>query len=454
MSRMKLTRIALCIVLLAAAIKTLRNGWHGGSMSDFNVYETAATLIRHNLSSEIYDGSDAGIDPQTRLAPPESDFAKQARSMGIPRVMLYVYPPVLADLMVPFTFAGSKHVASIWVVFNVVLLVSFDFLVILLLKVAWRSPAALAIVMGTLTFNPILECLSWGQIVIFLLFLWTLSVFCYARGWRTASAVLLALATAIKLTPVIAVIPLLWWREWRWIRMYTVSLLALFAGAIFINGLETVKDCFLHVLPLMSNGYPSEINFTILSGFGGIYEAYRGVKTLYSTPIPIPQSVLLFAKIINMLCLALAAALLMKRRDQLSRGERTLVLALFAMLSVVISPVSWQHAYTVCLLGLVLLWAEALKTPTRKGYLFLLAFTSLECNWFVLTFTFRYFLHGVLRASSTLIPVSLLLGLIFFRLTALSKPSLLVLSTAANVPEGRHLFKVNGPGEPSLPVNR
>ena len=425
MSRTNLTRIALCIVLVAASLKTLKNGWHGGSMSDFKVYETAATLVRKHLSSKIYDGADSGADPQTRLAPPEGEFAKQARSIGISRVMLYVYPPLLADLMVPFTFVSNRYVASLWIAFNVVLLASFDVLMIRLLKIPWKSPAALAILLGTVTFNPILECLSWGQIVIILLYLWTLSALCYARGWQTASAVLLALATAIKLTPILAVIPMLLWREWRWIKAYTVSLFALLAAAVFINGAHTVQDCFLHVLPLMSSGYPSEVNFTSISGFGLIYEAHRSVNTQYGTSVAIPRTMLLFAKTINLLCLAPAVALLLKRRSQLGPDERILVLALFAMLSVVISPVSWQHAYTVCLLGFVLLWAEALQAHTSKAYLFLLTITSLECNWFVLTFTLRPFLYGLLRASSTFIPIALLLILISYRLAALSKPSAL-----------------------------
>lgn len=55
-------------------------------------------------------------------------------------------------------------------------------------------------------------------------------------------------------------------------------------------------------------------------------------------------------------------------------SDKLMCLALFAMISAPIAPVSWAHAYVVVLPGLVLLWDEALKVrkgPVRIALLFI-----------------------------------------------------------------------------------
>ena len=417
---MKWSKIALVLVLLVCASKALR--WHlPVTLEDFYVYDTAAALVREHRSLLIYNGSDTGADPQTKLAGQDSIFAQEARRIGIPEVRLYVYPPVLADIVVPLSLLSAKEAGRVWFVLNIAALLGIFTLVLSMFHVPLRSLSALAFAVGIATFSPVLSCLRWGQILIVLALLWTIGVYCYLRGYTKTSGVALALATAIKLTPLIVVVPMLLWREWRWLRAYGVGLLVLLALVVTVNGPECLEDCFRHVMPSMSNGYPSLGNHSIISACQILYLALKHGDLYYPLLASIPHAVVVFGKVLDLICLAIGAALLARHRDYRDVYTRASVFTLFAMLSVIVSPVSWDHAYLFCLLGLAVLWAEALRAPVPKGYLILLALSSLELNWFSVTYLLRHFVHGVAFGLTAFSPIAFMVALVYYRLAAIPR---------------------------------
>jgi hypothetical protein len=417
-------RILLGLLLLACSLasflKLKTGGWLEGDLSDFQVYETAAHLVREHRSIDIYSGATAGEDPQKKDANPQSPFSEEARMIGINRVQLYLYPPTLADLLVPLTYLSTKHAGFAWTIINLLCLLSSIGLLIRLLNLPFLHIASPFLILAVFTFHPVLAGLAWGQIVIVMLFLWTLSLYLYARGWKATSAAVLALATAIKLTPIIAILPMIVWCEWRWIRSYLISLIALLIGMLLLNSPQCVKLCFLQIIPEMSNGIAISSNFTILSACGGVYESLMGWGDGKVVPMAIPRAVLLLGKAMNFICLMSAVALVVRSRRFLGVHLRVLTLSLFCALSVILSPVSWQHAYTVCLVALALLWAEVLQTSVSRKYVVLLTLTSFECSWFALSFTFRHFTHGLAFGLTTFVPILLLLFVVLYRLGEMS----------------------------------
>ena len=72
-----------------------------------------------------------------------------------------------------------------------------------------------------------------------------------------------ALATAIKLTPLIVIVPLVAWRDWKSVRAFAVWGIAILGALWAINGGDTLSLYFHHVLPSMSHGIVMLSNKTI-----------------------------------------------------------------------------------------------------------------------------------------------------------------------------------------------
>lgn len=424
----KWAQIALALLLLFSIVKRVqRQG--APHLDDFRVYETAAFLVEQHLSPLMYEGADTGVDPQLRFADPNSSFAKAAQSLGVSQVRLYVYPPVLADLLLPLAFVNAKLAGTLWTALNILALLGFVIIAGLLLRIKLKTIGFLALLIGALTNYPAHDCFEWGQVTLLLLLLWTLGVFFYARRSIPLSAAAFALATAIKLTPAIIVIPFFLWREWRWIRLYALCLAIFFGLALLINGPATVEDYFLHVMPAMSNGNAFPYNRSLITGFQIIYVLLQGADP--NLPYAhIPHGLVLIAKACAFLCLLATTALIARLPRHASTHGRTIVLALLAMLSVAISPVSWPHAYAVCLLPLACLWAEALRGRPSLLYLALLTLCSLELSNFEISFAFFKFLHQHAYPIVTSLAPLCALALVLYRLSRansfLPKPSPLV----------------------------
>ncbi len=417
---MPLRKLALVLVLLVCVSKAALHR-RPSTLEDFRVYDTAAMLVREHHSNLIYDGADGGTDPQLRLADSESAFATTARRIGFDQVRLYVYPPLLADAMVPFTYASVAGAGRLWIAANLLAVVAFALLVRSMLLIPWKSLGLLALLIGTMTYLPVLDCLKWGQVTIFLLFLWTLGVFCYARGWKAASAAAFAVATAIKLTPLIVLAPFLLWREWRWVRYYFMFLLACVGLTCVVNGPGCLTDYFRHVMPAMSNGNSFIANKSLLASFQILYVTLKGGDPTSMTNA-VPKFVSLLGKAAALGFLLAACALVARHAKTSSLQTRRVTLALFAMLSTGVSPVSWEHAYAVCLLALVCLWAEAIRAEIPTGYLVFLTLSSLELSWFLLSFFVLKRVHGVAFGMAIFLTPLSAIGLAIYRLVLGDSP--------------------------------
>jgi hypothetical protein len=75
----------------------------------------------------------------------------------------------------------------------------------------------------------------------------------------------------------------------------------------------------------------------------------------------VPAVVVVLGKVCAAGVMGAAGLLIYNRRGGIKQLDHVMVLALFAMLSVCIAPVTWGHGYSLCFLTLSLLWADALR---------------------------------------------------------------------------------------------
>jgi hypothetical protein len=377
------------------------------SFIDFHVYYTASALAVEHRGNVIYSGSDTGVDPQQRFAAPETAFARKAHQLGLKRVMLYVYPPMLADALTPLTLLPLASAAHAWLALNLVALCLIAFMMTQLLHYKFFSVSGLVLLIALLVSQPVMASLTFGQITIVLLLLWTWGTRLYQRGSATLSAVVFALAAAVKLTPLIVIVPILIWRDLRWLRAFALSGAAMTLIMCLVNTPSALVDYFMNVVPSMSSGIPLHLNESILSSAQCLYLAVLG-EPIDHASMPAPHLIVMVAKLASLLVIAVAGLLVWRHREDLRMSDRSLTLALFAMLSASASPVAWRAAYTVALLALALLWGEALHAGRVNLQVILLAvctvaITSYTNEW-VVEYLMRINFHIAAMLVSLLLP--------------------------------------------------
>lgn len=356
-------QIALILVLLPCILPRIRHCFVSGTLVDFGPYYTAAILARQQQGIGIYNGADTGRNPVDVQADSTTLFAQTARRNGVQIAFLYLYPPILADMLIPVSYFPYVIAGRIWTVFNYAVLPIIALFITKLLRLQWISWGSLFVLMGIFSYSPVLQCIATGNVSILLLLLWACGIFFYMKGWHVASGFAFALATAIKLTPMIIVVPFLMWKEWRVLRAFLLSLLSLAVVTCLVNTPSSLADYFVHVMPHLSRGVLKINNLSISASVERLYAAFHYERI---SPVVVdnpPTAVILLGKACAAALLGTAALLTYSRDSAMRTEDRVMILALLAMLSACIAPVSWQHGYSLCFLAFSLLWFNALREP-------------------------------------------------------------------------------------------
>ncbi|MBE7182088.1 MAG: DUF2029 domain-containing protein, partial [Terriglobus roseus] len=280
------------------------------------------------------------------------------------------------DLLVPLTLVPLETATRVWYLLNIALLALTAVMFAALLGKRLRAGPFALVLFSALCFTPSLQCLTDGQITIALLALWTLALLLYRRGWPVAAGAVFALAAAIKLTPVIVLLPLLIWRQWRALTGFVLSFALLALISLGINGPAALETYVHRVLPAMSGAIPSATNYALPAATQRVVTLLR-VGTVPTNLPPLPSSTIFVGRAASAFVLLAFALLLWRRRRQLLLGDQVLILGLLALLAPVTSPVSWFHAYATAWVAFALLWWDALTRAVPVTFLLLLFFCSL-----------------------------------------------------------------------------
>lgn len=314
-----------------------KGGTSSETGSNFFMYYTAACLVRSHLSAEIYQVIDPNQNPQQLFADPNSVFAQTASSKGISRISLYLYPPTLADLVVPLTALKPAAALRAWNVLECLLIVGLSLILTRMLYVpSWGATVLIAA--GVLFFRPTLNTIHWGQVSLLLAFLLTDGFALYASGRKLMAALLFALAIAIKLEPVVVIVPLIAWRDWKCIRSMAMWGVVLGLGLWAINGSAALNLYFLHQLPAMSNGTSGDVNRSV----GNIFYTYLGAHSFFS------RGLARLVRVVSALILCYAGWLSRVKRGETLTARRQFEMGiLFLLFACCLSPYSWFYNWAV-----------------------------------------------------------------------------------------------------------
>ena len=287
-----------------------------------------------------------------------------------------MYPPLLADLAAPFTATPLPRAAHLWLALNLAFLLLTALLIARLLNLPLRSPCTVLLLLAVLAFTPALLALTLGQITVTLLLLWAAGLLLYRSGYPIAAGAVFALAAALKLTPVLVLLPFLLWRNWRVISGFLSTAFLMAAFCLTVNSPPVVLSYFTRVLPAMSAPTPDYSNYSLSIAVARLWTAVTA-GTIAPYPATLTPSAIHAGKLIAAIVFALALFLIARQGTRPSLRNRLVVLALLSLLAPLLSPVSWFHAYATAFVAFAFLWQEALTNRLHPVLFVLLLVVSL-----------------------------------------------------------------------------
>ncbi len=216
-------------------------------------------------------------------------------------------------------------------------------------RVRWFWPP---LFVAVLLFRPTLDCFFLGQISILLLLLQAAGLYFYFESRTVPAALMFAVITAIKITPLIVIVPLLAFRDWKQLRAFVLALAALLIGICFVNGEGLLRQYVEHVVPSMSAGVVSLQNRNLGTALQIAWQR--------TDQLPALRSISLLGKLLS-LAVICYAGWLSRFTPKSDFARKTAVLMLFFLLGCCLAPVAWRHSYVLAAPALAVLVGRAWK---------------------------------------------------------------------------------------------
>ncbi|NTW98038.1 MAG: DUF2029 domain-containing protein, partial [Oscillochloris sp.] len=179
---------------------------------------------------------------------------------------VFKVPPFYGMFFAPFVLSVGGEVLLLWHrVMNSVLLAG----VALIWLRMWRLPARSSVgaaLLIVLSFRPLFDTMSYGQIDLVLLFILTLTLWALREERDLLAGVLVALATLFKLYPVVLLAFFVIKRQWRGLWGFALGMLIFNGIAVAVMGWEMHRVYLTQVVPNIG-GTTAWIENQTISGF-------------------------------------------------------------------------------------------------------------------------------------------------------------------------------------------
>ncbi len=261
--------------------------------------------------------------------------------------LAFTYPPAALFLFWPFTWLSLDRAEFAWTLMTLFSLSAAVACALSRVTSASRVTIfTLALwlgVLGAAVFEPVQDCLAWGQTSTFLLLLVALDVLVIHKPHR---GVLVGVATAVKLYPGVIILFWLWRREWK-PALTSLASFAITTGVAWFIWPSNSVTFFLHRL---FNG--GELNHfrhrtTAILNSSSVYPFFYRAPFhagSYRLPCAIAASLVVLA-------IGVASAAKLWRQNYEVASLSTLLIT-----SCIISPVAWDHYFAFAPLLLVSAW--------------------------------------------------------------------------------------------------
>ncbi|WP_263356734.1 glycosyltransferase 87 family protein [Acidicapsa ligni] len=334
-------RVILCFAVLFFCVHSLPRTWRTLN-TDFPNYYTAARLAHE------------GYDTSRMYEWPWIEREKDHRGIDIRVIGLLPITPFSTLTAWPVAELEPLVAKHIWIILNVVFLVPIAWMLQSMTRLSYQR-ISLVILLS----YPMYRNLLYGQFYIFLLLLLTAACFSYLRGYRVLAGVLVAIAAACKIFPLLLFVFFLQRRDWRALASATATGLSAIAVSIAVFGVNANRTWLEEILPWVTRGEGLGIYTTTPSISGVLHCLFLSEPQL--NPHPWHDSPLIYALLAPALqMLVLAPAILFIRKGDESKRQILLEWSalLTAALAISTIPASYNFVlmiFPVCVLSSILL---------------------------------------------------------------------------------------------------
>jgi hypothetical protein len=372
---------------------------------DFGAYYVAGKISAEKPPGQLYFNA-VSADGRFVLWDAAPGWQETTSQFGVPKALTFIYPPFFAVLMKPLTFFSYGVAYELWNIFAVLVTIASIWMSSNLGGIRLEANMALILLVGLFSFSPFFQELEVGQISSALLFLCTSGVWLCARRWEGSSAFCFALATMIKITPIVVVPLFVIHRRWKWLAVYGCWMVCFTAISVWQAGWPAHQQ-FLHsVMPSLSCGITTIGNVSVMSFVQELFLGYVPMDWHLSA---LPPLACIASKLVSFVVFGLLVV-----RFYFYRWERDLVrhLTLILLLSLSIAPITWMHHYVIALLPFLYLWGRA--QGRQRDYLLMATVVAVGSNLTGLTIPF-FRNHPVTQLALAGIIPCLTVALVWFR---------------------------------------
>jgi hypothetical protein len=411
---------AVVVLLVVFAANQLAAEWVAfrasahptGSAVDFPGYYVAAKLAgsanprEHQLYYPTRENKEAVLSIS-----PDTEWNQVAHQNGLGDTLNFNAPPIIAALLVPL---GKLPYQLAFMVWNI-LTDFFFFLAIWVCLKLCRAFSPLTLLICTLAgfaFQPFTLTLEKGQFGALLLLTWSAGVLFAEKRQDVLSAFMLALATVVKLTPILAVGVFVLRRRWKWLAAYALWMAILMGIGVWHLGVENHRLYFSR-LSTLSCGVPGPYNYSLTGIVQNTY--YGNILDYAHIPAQVPSGMCVFGKALGFaVYLGVLAFLLKKNRG----GDIVWDMVVTSLIVLLIAPFTWRHYYVLEILPLMFAWfrLQAGRFWRPGGVLFVAIICTLVAGTrypdylqtHLANGPVRVFLVGLLPLSALILMVTLL----------------------------------------------
>src|ERR1700677_3406635 len=330
------------MAILYLGLHTMPRAW-GKLNTDFPNYYTTARLAHEGYdTTRVYEW--VWLQRQ-----------KDHSAIDIPAIGLILITPFSTLAMWPITGLPALAAKHVWMLVNLALLIPPCWMMRSMTGLTYQR---LALVLA-LSF-PLHRNLLYGQFYVFLLVLIVAACWAYLRELYVLAGILVAVAAACKVFPVLFFVFFLQRRAWRALVSGAVTGLAAAAASVAVFGWNLHRTYLHEILPWTLHGEGMPPYVTSSASISSVLH-YLLLPEPQWNPHPWHNSPLCFALLQPTLqVLALAPAILLIRREDRTPGRILLEWSalLVASLAISTSPASYNFvllALPVCVLAALLL---------------------------------------------------------------------------------------------------
>lgn len=304
---------------------------------DYHQFYDAALAIRH------------GADPYLPA------LAAQGTTQST-----YVYPPLFALLLTPFTALSLPRALALWDGLNVAFLAAAIYA---LLRAAGARPALVLVALFTVVaslLGPVRSTLHWGQADLFILCCLCTALLARSKNRPELAGLLLGVACVTKPTYLALVVFLLWKREFKFSAVTVLAFLTYFFVPFLWLGGQALHD-EVSTLQYLSGQYATTlVNHAPMGVLQRLFTVNPYVRPLVVAPWLVTVLWLVSVAVVGLLTMAMTSP---KRLQPDARSLLEVGLAVLALF--LVSPMTEEGHLTVLVVPLLALYAWLSKGDWR-----------------------------------------------------------------------------------------